>query len=1039
MSISSPFIRRPVGTSLLMAAIFLLGLACYPLLPVAQLPAVEFPTISVSAVYPGASPDVIASAVAEPLETQFSQIAGLTQMTSVNVLGSSTIALQFDLSRNVDSAATDVLEAISAAQGQLPANLPSQPTLRKVNPGEFSIFQVALQSDEVPLTTVDNYAENILAQQLSRVPGVGQVVIAGQQKPAIRIDIDPAKLAYMGLTLEDVRQLLVHATVNSPKGSLDGPARALTVQADDQITEPDAYGPLILAYRNGAPVRVRDIGTASRGPQNREQIAWQNNVKGILLLIFKQPGANVIDTVDRIKAALPTLVANVPPNIRVRTIVDRTLYIRNSVHDVQFTLVMAIALVVAVIFLFLRSLWATIIPGVTVPLALFGTFAAMYLLGYSLDNLSLMAMTIAVGFVVDDAIVMLENIYRHIEDGMPPMQAALQGAAEIGFTIVSISLSLIAVLIPLLLMGGLVGRLFREFAIVVSLTVAISAFVSLSLTPMMCSRFLQQNYGARSWLYSRMEAVFDRMLDFYRRTLLVALRYRFITLLVFGATVCTTVGLFIVIPKGFFPPQDIGIIIATTEANQDVSFYGMVRQQAAVNEIIRSDPAVASFASIVGGGGAFGQPVNNGSLFINLKPWGQRDAIMAVIARLSEKAKALEGIKLFMQPAQDLTVGARSSRTLYQYTLQDVDSAELNHWAPIVLRQISKIPGLRDVTSDQQVAGTTATLRINRDAAARFGIQPQQIDDTLYDAFGQRQVAQYFTQVNSYWVVMGLPPSVQGNPDILRALYVRSSTGSVVPLSALVQLTTDPITPLAVNHQSQFPAVTISFNLRPGASLGQAVNQITAMGRTLGLPAGLQGSFQGNAAAFQSSLATEPYLIVAALAAVYIILGILYESYILPLTILSTLPSAGVGALVMLMLAGRDFSVIALIGIILLIGIVKKNGIMLVDFAIHAERDDGMAPLDAIMQACLLRFRPIMMTTAAALLSGLPLMLGRGAGSELRQPLGFAMVGGLLLSQALTLYTTPVIYLYLDRLANVLEAQRARRLPRLADRMNKVG
>jgi hydrophobe/amphiphile efflux-1 (HAE1) family protein len=1036
MSISTPFIKRPIGTSLLMAAIFLAGIASYPLLPVAPLPTVDFPTISVTATYPGASPDVMASSVAEPLETQFSQINGLTQMTSINVLGTSQVTLQFDLSRNVDTAATDVLEAINAAQGQLPKNLPSQPTLRKVNPADSPIFIASVQSDDVPLTTVDDYAENVLSQQLSQISGVSQVVVGGQQKPAIRIDVDPAKLANMGMTLEDVRTTLTQATVNSPKGSLDGPRQSLTIQDNDQITDAGPYNDLILAYRNGAPVRVRDIGTARRGPQNDELLSWQNGHKGVLLVVYKQPGANVIETVERVKAALPRLEADIPPTIHVHTIVDRTQTIRASVNDVQFTLGLSIALVVMVIFLFLRSLWATIIPSVTVPLALVGTCGTMYLMGFSLDNLSLMGMTIAVGFVIDDAIVMLENIYRHIEDGMTPLEASLKGAGEIGFTIVSISVSLIAVFIPLLLMGGIVGRLLREFAIVVSMTVVISAFVSLTLTPMMCARFLKQEHGKRSRFYRVIESGFDAMLGFYKRTLEVALRFRFITLMVFIATVCVTGVLFVLIPKGFFPTQDIGLIIAITDANQDISYASMVKRQEAVNQIVRGDPAVDSFASLIGAGSA-GETTNNGRLFINLKPWGQRDGVMKVIARLSDKVQALEGVRLFMQPAQDITVGGRLARTQFQYTLQDADPNELNTWAPRILDRVRALHQVRDVTSDQQNAGATATLKIDRDAAARFGIQPQQIDDTLYDAFGQRQVVQYFTQLNSYWVVLGVPRKLEGDVNTLRDLYVRAASGAVVPLSAVVHWSTDPITPLAVNHQSQFPAVTISFNMAPGESLGDAVKAIAAINAQLNVPPSLQGSFQGNAAAFQSSLASEPYLIAAALVAVYIILGILYESYILPLTILSTLPSAGVGALAMLMLAGRDLSVIAIIGIILLIGIVKKNGIMMVDFAIHAERNEGMEPLEAITQACLLRFRPIMMTTAAALLSGLPLMLGTGAGSELRQPLGYAMVGGLILSQALTLYTTPVIYLYLDRLQLALAPKpRRRRMPRLQEKLS---
>ena len=1034
MNISEPFIRLPIATSLVMAAIFLLGIATYPLLPVAPLPAVEFPTISVTAQYPGASPDIMASSVAEPLETQFSQINGLSQMTSINVLGTSTITTQFDLNRSVDAAATDVLEAINAAQGQLPKNLPSQPTFRKVNPADAPIFLISVWSDDVPLTTVDDYAENILSQQLSQISGVSQVLVGGQQKPAIRVQIDPAKLAAMGMTLEDVRTVLATTTVNSPKGSIDTARQSFTILDNDQLTEPAPYDNTIVAYKNGAAVRIRDIGHAVRGPQNRELISWQNGHKGVLLIMFKQPGANVISTVERIKAALPRLETNIPPSVHVTTIVDRTQTIRASVNDVEFTLMLSIALVVMVIFLFLRSAWATIIPSVTVPLALVGTCAVMYLCGYSLDNLSLMGLTIAVGFVVDDAIVMLENIYRYIEEGMSPMEASLKGSSEIGFTIVSISVSLIAVFIPLLLMGGLVGRLFREFAVTVSITIVLSAFVSLTLTPMMCSRFLKKHTGQHGRMYLIVEHMFDLMLSFYERTLKVALRFRLITLMVFLATLGVTAFLFIKIPKGFFPVQDIGLIVAITDINQDSSYSAMVEHQQEINAIVLHDPAVASFASIVGAGTG-GQTANNGRLYINLKPWGERDPIMKVIARISDKVQAVEGIRMYMQPAQDITVGGRTSRTLYQYTLQDADPVELATWAPRLLDKLRSVKGLRDVTSDQQNAGTTATLKIDRDAAARFNIQPQQIDDTLYDAFGQREVTQYFTQLNSYYVILEVPPQLEGDLNTLRSLYVRGTTGNVVPLSSLVKMSTVPISPLVVNHQSQFPSVTISFNLEPGASLGTAVNAISAIDAQLGTPAALQGTFQGNAAAFQSSLASEPALIAAALVSVYIILGILYESYILPLTILSTLPSAGVGALLMLMIAGQDLSVIALIGIILLIGIVKKNGIMMVDFAIHAERNENMEPLEAITQACLLRFRPIMMTTMAALLSGLPLMLEHGAGSELRQPLGYAMVGGLLLSQALTLYTTPVIYLYLDGLQHWLAPKRRSKLPRLANSM----
>ncbi len=1039
MSISAPFIRRPVGTTLLMAAIFLVGLAAYPLLPVAPLPQVDFPTLTVTAQYPGASPETMASSVAEPLETQFSQINGLAQMTSMNVLGTSTITLQFDLNRNIDAASTDVLEAINAAQGQLPKNLPSQPTIRKVNPADAPIFILAVQSDTLPLTTVDDYAENILAQQLSKISGVAQVSVGGQQKPAIRVQIDPAKLASMGLTLEDVRNVLLTATVDSPKGSIDGPDKSYTVQDNDQLVDPAPYNDVVVTYRNGAPIRIRDIGKAVRGPQNRELAGWQNGKPGVLLLAFKQPGANVIDTVERIKTALPALEASIPSAIHVSTVVDRTQVIRASVADVEFTLCLSIALVVMVIFLFLRNLWATIIPSITVPMALVATLAIMYLFGFSLDNLSLMGLTIAVGFVIDDAIVMLENIYRHIEDGMKPMDAALKGAGEIGFTIVSISISLIAVFIPLLLMGGIVGRLFSEFAMTVTSAVVVSAFVSLTLTPMMCARFLAGHHGGHNRLYRIVESAFDGMLDFYRRTLEVALRFRLTTLMVFLATVTATGVLFVLIPKGFFPTEDIGLIIAVTEGAQDSSFQHMADLQRKLNDIVGRDPAVASYASQVGAGTA-GQQGNDGRMYINLKPWDERpgDGVMQVITRLGQKAQTVPGVQIFMQPAQDISVGGRLARTLFQYTLEDADPNELNVWAPKMLAEIQKLPILADVATDQQIAGTTATLTIDRGAAQRFNIQPQQIDDTLYDAFGQREVTQYFTQLNSYFVILEVPPQLEGDVSTLRKLYVKSPNGQAVPLSELVKIDTVPVTPLAVNHQSQFPAVTISFNLAPGASLGQAVQAIDGIRNALGAPLSLQGSFQGTAQAFQTSLASEPYLIAAALIAVYIILGILYEDFILPITILSTLPSAGVGALLMLMLTGTDLSVIAMIGIILLIGIVKKNGIMMVDFAIHAERNEGMHPLEAIRQACLLRFRPILMTTMAALLSGLPLMLEHGAGSELRQPLGYAMVGGLILSQALTLYTTPVIYLYMDQLRHWLAPHRRTRLSGLAETLGDV-
>jgi hydrophobe/amphiphile efflux-1 (HAE1) family protein len=1038
MSISTPFIRRPIATSLIVAAFVLVGLAAYPFLPVAPLPRVDFPTIVVSGKFPGAAPDTMATTVAQPLEYQFAQIPGVSQLTSLSVEGSTQVTLQFDLDRNIDAAAGDVQAAINAASGQLPKNLPSPPTYRKVNPADSPVLILSLSSDAVPMINVDDYADNILSQQISQIAGVSQVLIGGEQKRAVRVQVDPARLAAMGLTLEDVRQTLVNATVATPKGAINGDKQQFTILDNEQLTKASEYDNVIIAYRNGGAVRVRDIGRAVDAPENTQLAGWANNKRAILLLIFKLPGANVIDTVDQVKAALPRLEASIPPSVHVNVISDRTLTIRASVADVEFTLILSISLVVMVIFVFLRSFWATIIPSVTVPVALIGTFAVMYLFGYSLDNLSLMALTIAVGFVVDDAIVMLENIYRHIEDGMPVMEAAIKGAGEIGFTIVSISFSLVAVFIPLLLMGGIVGRLFHEFAVTVTIAVMVSMVISLTLTPMMCSRFLKHgghNHGA---VYRFVEGIFDGMLGFYRRTLDIALRFQFITLLVFFATMGCTALLFTMIPKGFFPQQDTGVVVGISDGAQDVSFAEMSRRQLAAGEVIGKDPDVVSFASFVGAG-VGGQSSNNGRMFITLKPWDQRTGGSAqdFINRINPKLASVPGVKLSLQAAQDVRVGARLSRTQYEYTLQDADLNELYVWAPQALAAMRALPQLQDVATDQQVAGTTATLTIDRDAAARFGIQPAQINATLYDAFGQNQITQYFSQVNSYHLILEAPPAQAGEVKTLDQLYLRGANGQTVPLSTFVKYTTAPVGPLSISHQSQFPAVTISFNLPPGVALGQAVDAIKGAMAKLGAPLSLHGSFQGTAQAFQSSLSSTPYLIAAALITIYLILGILYESYILPLTILSTLPSAGVGAFLMLMLAGYDLSIIALVGVILLIGIVKKNGIMMVDFAVHAERRDGLAPRDAIREACLLRFRPILMTTMAALLSGLPLMLENGAGSELRKPLGFAMVGGLILSQVLTLYTTPVVYLYLDRLQNFLSPKR-RHIPKLAEKMGAV-
>jgi hydrophobic/amphiphilic exporter-1 (mainly G- bacteria), HAE1 family len=1020
--LSALFIYRPIATSLLMAGVLFVGLIAYPQLPVAPLPQIDFPTIQVSASLPGASPDTMASSVAQPLETQFTQIQGVSEMSSSSSLGSTSITIQFNLDRNIDAAANDVQAAINAASGQLPKTLPSPPTYRKVNPADSPILLLSATSDTLPLTELDDNVETKIAQQISRIPGVGLVNIGGQQKPAIRVQVDPAKLATKGLSLEDVRAQILVTTVNSPKGTLDGPQRDYTIYANDQLTAAKDWNDVIVAYRNGGPVRVRDIGAAISGPEDLHQAAWANGKRGIFLVIFKQPGANVIDTVDRIKAALPHLVLALPPAITVGVLSDRTQTIRAAVSDVQVMLGITILLVVLVIFAFLRDLWATIIPAVTVPLSLLGACSLMWLAGYSLDNLSLMALTIAVGFVVDDAIVMLENITRHVEEGMTPFKAALRGAGEISFTIFSISLSLVAVLIPLLLMSGIIGRLFREFSVVLSMTIAVSALVALTLTPMMASRFLKPREEAHHGKLFRLgERFFDGMLAGYRAILDRAIRFKFVTLCIFLSTTALTVFMFTVIPKGFFPQQDTGLITAQSEAAQDISFAEMAKHQEQLGAVVLGDPDVASVAMSIGGN-SNGSSLNLGRMFITLKPRDQRSATAdQIIARLRPKLNQVEGARLYLQAAQDVRVGGRISRTQYQLDLQDADIDELNVWAPKILAKLQTLSELRDVATDQQTRGTTLTLTIDRDQASRLGIQPQVIDDTLYDTFGQRQVTQYFTQTATYHVIIEVPPELQGKVETLESIYVKSPTTNFnVPLSSFVHWTTVPVRPLSISHQGQFPSVTISFNLAQGTSLGQATDAIQQAERGLGAPGAMSFTFQGTAQAFQQSLGAVPLLIVSALVVVYLILGILYESYIHPLTILSTLPSAALGAICALMLGGYDFSLIALIGVILLIGIVKKNGIMMVDFAIHGERTRSLSPEEAIREAALLRFRPIMMTTMAALLGALPLMLGHGTGSELRQPLGWAMVGGLMVSQALTLFTTPVIYIYLDRFSSWL-------------------
>jgi len=1020
MNISAGFINRPIATSLLMIAIVVLGLISYTLLPVASLPNVDSPTIQVTAQLPGSDPNTMASAVVTQLERQFGQIAGLSQMTSSSGTGFAEITLQFDRSRTTDSAAVDVQAAINATQGQLPPNLLTPPIYKKTNPADTPILLVSLSSDTLPIMTVSDYANSIIAQKISQVPGVGIVGVGGIQNPSIRIQVNPAQLAAENLDFETVRSVLGNLTVNQPKGQLYGNQQATSLAANDQLMTAAQFEDTIIAYRNGGAIRVKDIGRAIKAPEDTTLAGWLGTKRAVLLAVQRQPGANVMSTVEAIQKALPQLKASLPPSIDVEVVSDRTQTIAASIADVRFTLLLTIALVVGVIAVFLRRLWATLIPGIAVPISIIGTFAVMYALDYSLDNLSLMALTIAVGFVVDDAIVMVENIVRHIEEGATPLQAALSGAGEIGFTILSISISLIAVFIPLFLMGGVVGLMFQEFAATIAVSIAVSVLVSLTLTPMLCAKLLPPATGNKENRVSALfESAFNRLLDVYDRALVIALDHRRITLAVMLGTVVATLALFIEIPKGFFPQQDTGLIIGISEAAQDVSPQGMKDRQRAILDIASRDPAVASAVGYIGPGGPT-VTENNGRVFITLKPVNERNVTAdQVIMRLSQTLQQVQGIKLYMQTAQDINIGSRLSKTQYQFTLTDVDSTELNHYAPKLLEAMQKIPLLTSVASDQQSQGRTLNLTIDRAAASRLGIDPSAIDSTLYDAFGQRHVARIYTALNEYYVILEVDPSYQLGPDALRRIYVRSQNNTPVPLAQIVSLTPS-VTPIAINHQGQFPSVTLSFNLAPDATIGAAVSAIQKAAQALHMPPSIATGFQGNAQAFQKSLSSTPPLILAALFAVYIILGMLYENTIHPLTILSTLPSAGLGALLTLMIFGRPLDVIGIIGIILLIGIVKKNGIMLVDVALAEQREKGLSALEAVHKACLLRFRPILMTTMCALFGGIPLMLGTGVGSELRQPLGYAIVGGLIVSQVLTLFTTPVVFIYMDKLSQVL-------------------
>jgi multidrug efflux pump len=1028
MNPSRPYILRPVATSLLMAAILLIGMLAYRQLPIAALPQVDYPTMQVLTFYPGASPEVVASAVTAPLERQLGQVPGLNQMLSTSSEGASVITLQFSLSLSIDVAEQDVQEAINAAQSYLPPQLPMPPVYNKVNPADAPILTLALSSDSIPMSKVEDYTDTRLAEKISQLPGVGAVTISGGQKPAIRVQVNPTQLAAYGLNLEDVRVMLTSASLDSAKGSFDGPHQNYQIGANDQIITSDDYRHLVLSYKNGTPVMLKDVATVVDGVENAQQSAWMNRTPAVIVNIQRQPGANIIQVVDRIKALLPKLRATIPPAIKIQVLTDRTTTVRASVADVEFELMLCIALVVAVIFLFLRNLTATIIPSIAVPLSLIGTFAAMYALGFSLNNLTLMALTISTGFVVDDAIVMIENITRYVEQGEAPLAAALKGAEQIGFTIMSLTVSLIAVMIPLLFMGDITGRLFREFAVTLSVTILISAVVSLTLTPMLCAKVLKHKDASQQGrLYRISERGFERVIAFYGRTLDWVLKHRTLTLIVAVATLAVTILLYVVVPKGFFPVQDTGEIQGVSEADQSVSFAEMARLQQELAATILEDPAVESLSSFIGVDGT-NATLNSGRIQINLKPLAQRRLSASdVIRRLNSSLKKIEGISLYMQPVQDITVEDIVSRTEFQYSLQDPSAEELSRYAGEFVARLKGLPELADVASDLQTQGRQAVLLFDRQTSSRLGITPQNIDDNLYDSFGQRQVSTIFTQLNQYHVILEVAPQFRTTPANLSSIYLNPAGGAPVPLSAITR-TSEITAPILISHMGQFPATTISFNLSPKTSLGAAVKAIQRVEKELPKPAAMAGSFQGTVQAFVTSLTNESLLILAALLTVYIVLGVLYESYIHPITILSTLPSAGVGAILALLICGSELTVVAIIGIVLLIGIVQKNAIMMIDFALAAERQENKEPLEAIYQACLLRFRPILMTTMAAMLGAVPLALGQGVGSELRRPLGITIIGGLIFSQLLTLYTTPVIYLFFDEAAR-FAAKRRRKSP----------